>query len=141
MTIDSATATASAWTARPVFISSTFADMQAERTYLATHVFPRLEELLRSRRHQFEPIDLRLEVDIVSLPDEHARELQVLKVCLEEIERSRPFLIVLLGDRYGWVPAPERMQAAAQERGFNTELQGKSNTALEIEFGLMKKDP
>lgn len=42
--------------------------------------------------------------------------------------------------RYGWVQAPERMQAAVQEQGFSTELQGKSITALEIEFGLMKKD-
>jgi hypothetical protein len=31
------------WLARPVFISGTFADMQAERDYLRTRVFPELE--------------------------------------------------------------------------------------------------
>lgn len=137
-----ATASSAPWHARPVFISSTFVDMQAERNHLRTHVFPRLEEALRERRHQFEPIDLRIGVEVVSLASEAERELMVLKVCLDEIERSRPFLIVLLGDRYGWVPAPERMQAAAQEKGYGDGLDvaGKSVTALEIEIGLIQKD-
>ena len=110
------------WRSRPVFVSSTFADMQAERDHLRNDVFPRLEEKLRERRHQFEPIDLRLGVLTADLPDEAAREMHVLKVCLDEIERSRPFLIVLLGDRYGWVPATERLQAAAQEKKYIGDL-------------------
>lgn len=35
-----------------------------------------------------------------------------LKVCLDEIESSKPFLVALLGDRYGWVPPAERITAA-----------------------------
>ncbi|HCU37062.1 MAG TPA: hypothetical protein DGT21_16955, partial [Armatimonadetes bacterium] len=66
-----------------------------------------------------------------------AKELVVLKVCLDEIERSRPFLIGLIGDRYGWVPDPERMQSAVDEKGFETDVQEKSVTALEIEFGVL----
>ncbi|HUS80270.1 MAG TPA: hypothetical protein VM283_03315, partial [Armatimonadota bacterium] len=73
----------------------------------------------------------------VSAGEEQAKELLVLKVCLDEIKRCRPFLIVLLGDRYGWVPAPERMRAAVDEAGFETEVEGKSVTALEIEFGVL----
>jgi hypothetical protein len=65
------------------------------------------------------------------------KELLVLKVCLQEINRSRPFLIALIGDRYGWVPPPERMTAATQEAGYQTEVQGKSVTALEIEYGVL----
>jgi hypothetical protein len=65
------------------------------------------------------------------------KELLVLKVCLQEINRSRPFLIALIGDRYGWVPPPERMQTATQEAGYQTEVQGKSVTALEIEYGVL----
>ncbi len=61
----------------------------------------------------------------------------MLRVCLDEIKRSRPFLIALVGDRYGWVPPPERMQAAVDEAGFETEVAGKSVTALEIEFGVL----
>ena len=134
-------ATTATWRSRPVFISSTFRDMHAERDYLRYKVFPELDERLRQRRHYLEPIDLRLGVETASLANEQTRELQVLKVCLNEIERSRPFLIVLLGDRYGWVPPEERIAAAAQEAGFSTETKGKSVTALEIEFGILKKDP
>ena len=127
------------WRARPVFISSTFRDMQAERDYLRSHVFPRLEERLRERRHHFEPIDLRMGVETVDEQSMEQRELLVLKVCLDEVKRSRPFLIVLLGDRYGWVPPPERMETAVQEIGFETDVRNKSVTALEIEFGVLKQ--
>ena len=127
------------WRARPVFISSTFRDMQAERDYLRSHVFPRLEERLRERRQHFEPIDLRMGVETVDEQSMEQRELLVLKVCLDEVKRSRPFLIVLLGDRYGWVPPPERMETAVQEIGFETDVRNKSVTALEIEFGVLKQ--
>jgi len=129
------------WYTRPVFLSSTFKDMHAERDHLRQHVFPKLAEDLRERRCHLEPIDLRMGVETVELAEEEAKELQVLKVCLNEIERSRPFLIVLLGDRYGWVPPEARMRAAAQEAGFATEVTGMSVTALEIEFGILLKEP
>jgi len=40
-------------------------------------------------------------VSTASQIEEGVRELQVLKVCLAEVKRCRPFLIVLIGDRYG----------------------------------------
>ncbi|KKL63646.1 hypothetical protein LCGC14_2173020, partial [marine sediment metagenome] len=43
----------------------------------------------------------------------------------------------LLGDRYGWVPPADRMQAAAQEAGFDADLAGKSVTELEILYGVL----
>ena len=127
------------WKSRPIFISSTFRDMQAERDHLRNFVFPRLEEELRKRRCHLEWIDLRQGVESGEAKTEEQRELTVLKVCLAEIKRSRPFLIVLLGDRYGWVPSSDRMQIAAQEAGFPTKTVGKSVTALEIEFGIFKE--
>ena len=126
-----------AWRSRPVFISSTFTDMQAERDWLRDHVIPELQERLRERRHHLEPIDLRWGVETVTVAEQQAKELLVLKVCLDEIRRSRPFLIALVGDRYGWVPPEERMRAAVDEEGFRTDVEGKSVTALEIEFGVL----
>ena len=73
------------WRARPVFISSTFVDMQAERDHLRAIVFPALEERLRARRHYLEWVDLRVGVATASQRDEHLRELHVLKVCLDEV--------------------------------------------------------
>ena len=110
------------WRARPVFISSTFADMQAERDHLRAHLFPEFEERLRKRRHNLEWVDLRLGVATASLADGESRELQVLKVCLAEVRRSRPFLIVLLGDRYGWVPPPDRVSSSS---GTSTGLRAR----------------
>jgi Domain of unknown function (DUF4062) len=108
--------------------------MQAERDHLRTHVFPELEERLRTRRQHLEWVDLRLGVATAGEADLQARELQVLKVCLAEVRRCRPFLIVLLGDRYGWVPPVERITAAASEEGFEPDMAGSSVTDLEIRY-------
>lgn len=129
-----------AWIPRPIFVSSTFRDMHAERDYLQRHVYPRLEERLRERKLLLEPIDLRIGVETASLDDIVKKELLVLRVCLNEIVRSRPFLIVLLGDRYGWVPPLDRARAAVAEVGFfEGVVEGKSVTALEIEFGVLSQ--
>ena len=129
------------WRSRPVFVSSTFRDMHAERDYLSAYVFPRLEERLRQRRHQLEPIDLRLGIETVDEETQEQRELLVIKVCLEEVQRSRPFLLVLLGDRFGTVLPQERMETAVLEIGFQTDVRHKSVTALEIEYGIIKEHP
>jgi len=125
------------WYSRPIFITSTFRDMGAERDYLRNVVFPELEERLKDRRHTLEPIDLRWGVETVSVSEEQAKELLVLKVCLAEIERSRPFLLALVGDRYGWIPPQDRLAAAAQEAGLDVDVRDKSITALEIEYGIL----
>jgi len=106
------------WKTIPVFISSTFRDMHAERDALSRWVFPALDERLKERRCRLEPIDLRLGVETAEADSERLCEQQILKVCLQEIDRSRPFLMVLLGDRYGWVPEEDRIRAAAAEAGF-----------------------
>ena len=127
------------WRARPVFTSSTFVDMQAERDHLRNFVFPELEERLRERRHHLEWVDLRLGIATASDTDEAVRELRVLKVCLAEVRRCRPFLIVLLGDRYGWVPPEDRIRAAAAEEGFTADVAGRSVTDLEIDYGVLSE--
>ena len=128
------------WKARPVFVSSTFRDMHAERDYLRTHAFPELAEQLRERCHYLDAIDLRQGVENADEADEAARELRVLKVCLGEVERSKPFIVALLGDRYGWVPPAERIRAAAHSAGLPTsvEVGGRSVTELEILHGVLE---
>jgi tetratricopeptide (TPR) repeat protein len=131
------TRTTHGWLSRPIFITSTFRDLQAERDWLGQRVFPELQERLRGRRVVIEPIDLRLGVDTAAIADEGQRELQVLQVSLAEIARSRPFLIGLIGERYGWIPPAERMRAAADEAGFAGEIAGRSVTELEIAYGVL----
>src|SRR5262245_31035705 len=124
------------WQSRPLFITSTFLDMQAERDHLMLYVFPAIEEWLVSRHRHLEWVDLRVGVASAGVAEEGKRELLVLKVCLDEVRRSRPFIIGLLGDRYGWVPPTGRMAAAAAEAGFDTSVEGRSVTDLEIDYGV-----
>jgi len=126
------------WLTQPIFVSSTFKDLQAERDYLRDFVFPAVEEELLDIRCHTEFIDLRWGLDTYSYANQEAKELQVLKVCLNEIKRSHPFLIVILGDRYGWVPPMRRLEAAVHEEGLNISIEEKSITALEIEFGALQ---
>ena len=110
--------------------------MQAERDHLKNIVFPKVEEELRKKRIRLETVDLRWGVDTASV-NEDEREATILKVCIEEIERCKPFFIGLLGDRYGWVPPEERIENATRGRKLLLPNKGKSVTALEIEFGVL----
>ena len=84
-----------------VFISSTFRDMKAERDHLMRVVFPELEQRCMARGLPFIAVDLRWGVT-----QEEAESGAALEICLEEIERCRPYFVCLLGERYGWVPLP-----------------------------------
>ena len=98
------------WKAQPIFISSTFSDMNAERDVLRDIVTIDLQDMLNERRVRLEPIDFRWGIDTSDEKEKEQKELMVLKVCLEDIDRSDPFFIGLSGDRYGWVPPEKRMK-------------------------------
>ena len=89
------------WYTRPIFISSTFKDFHVERDLLHNKVFPVLEEKLNAYGQTVIPIDLRWGINTTKFDDEMEREARVLQVCLSEINRSKPFLIVFIGERYG----------------------------------------
>jgi hypothetical protein len=77
-------------------------DMHAERDRLNNVVLLALTEWLRARRCRLDLVDLRVGVEPADTRTQC--ELQILRVCLAEIERSRPFLLVLLGEHYRWMP-------------------------------------
>lgn len=93
------------WQCIRVFVSSTFADMFAEREYLVKIIFPRLREWCEARRMRLVEVDLRWGV-----PADSNSEI-ILRACLEEIEYckevndNQPFFINMLGHRYGWIPS------------------------------------
>jgi hypothetical protein len=98
-----------------VFVSSTFADLKAERDALQRRVFPRLRELCLRHGCRFQAIDLRWGVR-----DEAALDQKTMRICLDEIARCqrtspKPNFIVLLGDRYGWRPLPWQIPAGEME--------------------------
>ena len=82
-----------------LFISSTFRDLQEEREHLVKKIFPEIRALCRERGITFTEVDLRW-----GLTDEDVVLGQVIRTCLEEIDRCRPYFIGLVGERYGYVP-------------------------------------
>ncbi len=117
-----------------MFVSSTFRDMQLERDELVKRVFPQVRHLCEQRGVTWSEVDLRWGVT-----DEQKAEGAVLPICLAEIERTRPYFIGLLGQRYGWVP-DEIPATLAEEMGWLSDDSGRSVTELEILHGVLN-DP
>jgi nephrocystin-3 len=82
-----------------VFISSTFLDLQEEREHLVKKIFPEVRARCRERGITFTEIDLRR-----GATEENVTSSRVIRTCLEEVDRSRPYFIGITGDRYGTVP-------------------------------------
>jgi hypothetical protein len=126
-------------TNKSIFVSSTFRDMQAERDTLRDFVLPRVNEFAAQYGRAVEIIDLRWGVDTASV-SEAEQNHKVLRTCLDEIKRSRPFFLGLIGDRYGWTPPRPDMQAALDAARFSIDDFNKSVTALEIEYGVLRSE-
>ncbi len=114
-----------------VFVSSTFADMYAERDELVKFVFPELRKLCEQRQVTWGEVDLRWGVT-----DEQKAEGKVLPICLEEIKRCRPYFIGVLGERYGWIPEKISAELIEQEKWL-AEHHNHSVTELEILHGVL----
>lgn len=83
-----------------IFISSTFNDMHDEREILLKNTFLELKKIAKSRDVEITEIDLR-----TGVTKEQAESGQIVKICLDEIERcadSPIFFLGILANRYGW---------------------------------------
>jgi nephrocystin-3 len=69
-----------------------------EREQLVKKVFPQIRALCRERGVEFTEIDLRWRIT-----EEEARTGKTVRICLEEIDRCRPFFLGIIGSRYGWI--------------------------------------
>lgn len=129
------------WRRIAIFISSTFKDMDVERDILKTTVQRRLNEHFRRYKIDFQFIDLRIGINTEGISEEEAEE-QVLDICFESIDRSRPYFIGLLGNRYGWIPSEEKWRnllkcLSEEKRILMLDGYGKSVTELEILYGAI----
>jgi nephrocystin-3 len=117
-----------------VFLSSTFRDFARERDLLVRKVFPELRRRCRERQVELVDVDLRW-----GITEEEAQQGKVLPICLAEIDRSRPYFMGFLGERYGWVPeAGQYDRSLLLEQPWLEEHRGgKSVTELEILHGVL----
>lgn len=118
-----------------VFVSSTFKDMQFERDKFHSHVAPLLDAKLEERGEAVYFGDLRWGVNTSDLDSDESNK-KVLSVCLDEIDNCKPFMIVLIGERYGWIPGEELIKEACTLKGIDVDP-NISVTHLEIEYGAL----
>ncbi len=124
---------------KSVFVSSTFRDMQAERDALALKVVPNLNVYAGELGESIRFVDLRWGVNTTDLESDEGSN-KVLSVCLDEIDNTRPYMIILIGERYGWIPPKDMIKNAAERKKYPLLDFEKSVTELEIEYGALAKE-
>ena len=120
-----------------VFISSTFQDMQDERTELIRKTFPRLRDLAAQRDVTLTEVDLRW-----GITKEESESGKVMEICLREVENSIPFFIGIIGNRYGWIPKQKDISDIVKERFKevpNYVERHLSATEIEMQFGVLDR--
>lgn len=123
-----------------LFVSSTFRDLQDEREYLIKKVFPEIRSICRLRGVTFTEVDLRW-----GLTEEQQRLGRIIRTCLEEIDRCRPYFIGIIGRRYGWMPEYHEviMDPEIQDRYpwiESLSLEGASLLEMEFTHGVLNGD-
>ena len=119
------------------FVSSTFNDMQSERDLIREKIAPELSLLAAKYGYSIDFIDLRWGINTKDMSETEANR-KILQTCFDEIQKSRPFFVALLGERYGWIPDSEDVISAYQSSAVDVsdEDLDKSITELEIECAL-----
>ena len=121
-----------------IFISSTFSDMMQEREYLMKIIFPELRKRCKVRFLEITEVDLRW-----GIPETDSKEGKVIEICLNEIDKSRPYFIGILGNRYGWIPEAEEYQKhdriIEEFPWAKSDIDaGLSITEMEIQYGVLR---
>ena len=120
-----------------IFISSTFQDMQEEREILLKETFLELKKIAKKRDVEVTEIDLR-----TGITEKQEKSGQIVKICLDEIERctdSPIFFLGMLGNRYGWDEwhlHTDKNTLEDKKYSWIKEHIGKSVTELEIVSAL-----
>ena len=94
--------------------------MQAKRDELHRHIMPDLRKKAAEHYENLQFADLRWGISTADLNSEESAQ-KVLNVCLEEVQRCKPYMIVFLGERYGWVPPAETLLRQYAEHYFSTD--------------------
>lgn len=130
---------------KTIFVSSTFKDMHFERDAIQEITLPALRSEAMKYGESVSFCDLRWGINTGDLDSEEGSR-KVLDVCLDEIDRCKPPMVVILGDRYGWIPSEELTINAADRKNLDKAQLKKdmeiedlqiSVTALEIAYGAL----
>ncbi len=105
-----------------LFVSSTFEDFINERNLLQKEVFPYIENYCLKNGFQFQAIDLRWGVT-----EEAQIDHQTMQICINEVNlcknHPQPNFLIMLGNRYGWIPVPNIIEKEEFESILNNATQ------------------
>ena len=115
-----------------VFLSSTFADMDKERSYFNEVIVPKLNRICAERGVSFFSVDLRW-----GITEEDQVDGKVLPICLSEIDKCRPYFIGIVGNRYGSIlnTVPENVGNTIP---WLVGKEGHSITELEMLYAVLE---
>ena len=118
----------------PVFVSSTFRDMDYERDLVNRVVIPTVNAELAAQGYDAEvfAVDLRWGIDVDDTLSRAARERMTLEVCVDEVRRCQPLFVGLLGARYGSIAPPDVERVARASAGLGDVGYPLSVMALEM---------
>ncbi|XP_069101362.1 uncharacterized protein [Argopecten irradians] len=111
-----------------VFVSSTFKDFSEEREQLIKKTFREINKMCSERGVFFTYVDLRW-----GISDEQSKTGQTIAICLQEIDRCRPYFICMLGQRFGW-SKPEDKEDEALMKSFDYAIENHPNLAWIDEY-------
>jgi len=117
------------------FLSSTFKDFQQERDLLHLKIIPAINEEASFYGQSVDVVDLRWGINTADY-DISEKSSRILKICLDEIDNCRPYYIIFLGDRYGWIPQREEMCEVLKQKGIGDIPDQWSVTEMEINYEL-----
>lgn len=123
---------------KTIFVSSTFQDMNRERDALREIALPIINRQAEKSGDMVGLCDLRWGVNTLGLTEEEANK-KVLDICLDVLDNSSPVMIVIVGERYGWIPDGDLVKTASERKRMQLEDYDISVTALEIEYGAFFK--
>lgn len=105
--------------------------MHAERDMIQNIVQPAVNKKLNEQGEYVSFSDLRWGINTMSDSTKH----RILDACFDEIDSCKPFFIVFIGGRYGWIPSNE-LVTPYHDRFGNIDILNKSVTELEVLYAL-----
>ena len=124
------------------FISSTFIDMIDEREVIHSRIYPLMREYGLKRGINVDICDLRWGIYIDRNWDEEKLTKEIMNVCFGELEDCKPYLITIIGNRYGYVPKDNSAIKELWTDYIKSPLPEELNISLtqwEIEFSLLSR--
>lgn len=123
---------------KTIFVSSTFRDMQFERDLIHERIAPAINARAAEVGDHISFCDLRWGINTLDYEQEESSR-KVLRVCLDEIDRCRPYMMIIIGARYGWIPSEDLIRYGIRGRNLELEDFRRSVTELEIIYGALTR--